>query len=895
MILNRLVITGFKSFVKKTTFEFKDPFTAIVGPNGGGKTNVVDALRWVMGEQSLKMIRCKKAEDVIFSGSEKSARAGLAQIDLHLDNSSGRLPIDYSEVVLSRRLHRQGESEYLINKQLVRWQDIILLLAKANFGQKSYGIIGQGMITEILQANPQDRKEYFDEATGVKEFQIKRDQAINKLIRTEDNLSQAEALLAEIEPRLRSLARQVSRLEKRQKLEDELNKLRVNYYGSLWQQLNEQIKIRRQQKEEGQEQAKSLQQNSQQIENELQKLQAAESRENSYRQLQTEQLHILTEKNKLIREQIVLKGELEIQQRQQGELNLIWLEKRQEEIRATLEKSWLEIKREEREIAFLEGTLGRKKEDDKYAQQNFKDLEYKLLKEKENLEKEKEILSVPEIKEELKNLFNQQELFLKKLIATESLDQFKEVQSEAKKITKTLAELLDRLHSEKKEEIAAKQTLIEQIRIKLQAALSTKEKTLTEINELRLKIQIKRERINIILEKNKKEQGEKESLEKTIQQAKAKWQEKLAQTEKIKIWQKKNKVLAAAIEQLDQRLADSQKKIDNFNQQEEAKRNTLFKLQNDLKREQLKLGQWREETNQTEIELAKLETRLADLKDEMARELNETIRQLCQQERAGRYHGAETRLEIERLKSQLDLIGGIDPETIKEYREVKERRDWLKKQTTDLNKSLNSLDQLIDQLDEVIKKQFEKSFREISKNFEKYFKFIFAGGHAKLSLVTEKEIPDPTELKALENSEPEASHQLGKSKKKQKIVSGIEIEACPPGKKVRNVQALSGGEKSMAAIALICAIIDVNSPPFVILDEVEAALDEINSEKFAGIIRKLSRKTQFIVITHNRVTMHQADILYGVTMNTNGASDILSVKLPEAEKMAAQRLTKTAV
>ena len=185
MHLTRLEIQGFKSFAKRTVFEFSQnsnfdakarSINCIVGPNGSGKSNVSDAIRWVLGEQSLKLIRCKKADDVIFGGSEKRARLGLAEASIYFDNSDKALPIDYTEVVITRRVYRDGETEYLINKKKVRLFDILILLAKANFGQKSYSIIGQGMVDHIINISPTERKEFFDEATGVKQYQIKRDQ-----------------------------------------------------------------------------------------------------------------------------------------------------------------------------------------------------------------------------------------------------------------------------------------------------------------------------------------------------------------------------------------------------------------------------------------------------------------------------------------------------------------------------------------------------------------------------------------------------------------------------------------------------------------------------------------------------------------------------------------------
>ncbi len=249
MYLEKIELQGFKSFAQKTELEFNGKkvkggrgITAIVGPNGSGKSNIADAVRWVLGEQSMKTLRGKKSEDVIFSGSDTKARLGFAEVSLFLNNEDGSAPIDYSEIVITRRLYRNGESEYLINKNKARLSDILMLLAKANFGQRTYSVIGQGMVDHFLIATPSERKEFFDEAAGVRQFQIKKEQTINKLKRTKDNLRQAEALISEIEPRLRSLTRQVKRLEKREVIEKELKDLQIEYYGNFWRDLMSQHK-----------------------------------------------------------------------------------------------------------------------------------------------------------------------------------------------------------------------------------------------------------------------------------------------------------------------------------------------------------------------------------------------------------------------------------------------------------------------------------------------------------------------------------------------------------------------------------------------------------------------------------------------------------------------------
>jgi len=266
------------------------------------------------------------------------------------------------------------------------------------------------------------------------------------------------------------------------------------------------------------------------------------------------------------------------------------------------------------------------------------------------------------------------------------------------------------------------------------------------------------------------------------------------------------------------------------------------------------------------------------------------------------------RLEIIKLKRQLELIGGVDPETVKEYQETKERHDFLAGQAADLKKSINSLEKVINDLDDKIQLQFDDAFKSINKEFSKFFKILFDGGKAELLLIKEENKPEekktetdeqkledfegetvqPGILAALTEAEENLSPKRFLKRKTGKVITGIDIMATPPGKKVSSINMLSGGERSLASIALICAVISNNPSPFVILDEVDAALDESNSQRFSKIVNDLAHKTQFIVITHNRSTMHQANILYGVTMGEDGVSKLISLKLEEAQKIVRQ-------
>ena len=319
MHLTKLELQGFKTFAKKTTLSFlppskeRFPITAVVGPNGSGKSNLADAIRWVLGEQSLKLLRGKQSEDVIFSGSEGKGRSGFAEVSLSLNNEDGLMPIDYAQVTITRRLFRDGSSEYLLNDAKVRLADIQLLLAQANVGQRSYSVVGQGMIDHILVSTPEERKAFFDDATGVKPFQIKRHDAVLKLKRTHENLTDVEMLLREIEPRLRSLKRQANRLEQRDEIEQKLHALEADYYGTQWWSLVDQLDAVKRQFEDADDKIKQERSELKSLEQEAEKLETPEtSPDTGLMKLQEAYRAVQKKQNALRQEQFQTEKEIEL-------------------------------------------------------------------------------------------------------------------------------------------------------------------------------------------------------------------------------------------------------------------------------------------------------------------------------------------------------------------------------------------------------------------------------------------------------------------------------------------------------------------------------------------------------------------------------------------------------
>ncbi len=882
MYLQKLVLAGFKSFANKTTLEFSPGVTAVVGPNGSGKSNIADSVRWVLGEQSLKTLRGKKSGDVIFAGSDKKTRLGYCQVDMHLNNEDHKAPVDFSEIVISRKIYRDGEGEYFINKNKVRLQDILLLLAKSNFGQRSYSIIGQGMVDLFLSATPTQRKEYFDEAAGVRQFQIKKEQAENKLSQTKDNLQQADLLIQEIEPRLRSLTRQVKRLERREEVNKQLKEIQHTYYSGLWHDLAKQHIRQEEQYGHIETKQKKATDELAVIQQKMKSLTVGESRQEAFHDLQKEYNQLVHDKNILLKEQTVLQGKKELKREQHGEMNVVWLERRQEQIEhelSTINENRAETKKN---IDQLNERFQTAQKEQTAVSEQYHQLQNQLDALKNQL-RQKKATTLPEVAQTVEHIYRQQQSLLEKIERAQSLEAMQTIKAEAKTVTSQLAQL----HHKIKDTNAGDPQEILKLQDDLSKAIQAKEKSTAAVNALQVKLQIEQER-NAALERQKGSvTEEQEKIQKELRRATGQHnpQELAADIAA------EEKSLREKLTVMDSKIQAINDKLSGFNREEQEKKELVFSLQNEFSKKQETLTQINSQLNAIKVELAKIETKQEDLEKEMIDEMTDEERQAIYQVKQPPQAQPELFQEIQKLKRQLELIGGIDPQVSQEYEETKQRYDFLTKQSDDLKKAIEDLEKAIANLEETIKKQFNKSFEQINKHFTEYFKILFNGGNARLSMVREEVHKQDDEDEEGEADDEENHEEESKAKPAQKpstgekVVTGIEIHATPPGKKLRGIAMLSGGERALTSIALICAIIHNNPSPFVILDEVDAALDESNSIRFASIIERLAKKTQFIVVTHNRATMNKARILYGITMGDDGVSKLLSVNMEEAEKV----------
>lgn len=885
MFLQRLDITGFKSFAHKTTLEFDRGVASIVGPNGSGKSNVADAIRWALGEQSMKMLRGKKSDDVIFSGSSLKARLGMAEVSMHLNNEDHQMPLDYTEVVITRRVYRSGEGEYLLNNNPVRLQDIHLLLARSNIGQKSYSVIGQGMIDHVLVASPAERKIFFDEAAGVRQYQIKREQAVSKLEQTKENMAQAQMLLTEIEPRLRTLTRQVKRLEKRGVIEADLRSNQQQYYSQRYvelskelAELDKQFQAQRSRQVEHERALAVLQQ-------ELETLEKERTRHEVFEDLQHEYSRVLEQKNAVMKEQAVLEGAHELEAARTGELNVVWLENRDRELARALADLRDEVGALENNVATERSELSKRQVQLSSLLDRLAALEEQLQQSSEQAHRS--AATTEAVETELK-------VFHEEFVQFQQQAEKAETEQHLGKIKREINRLYEKLTGVLKRFQTAREGLQTADLIKLQeefrAFAKDKDALTGEIHSLKTELEKKAARLGVLQESEKRLTDEHDRAQRELERLHPGGATAGNAT-------RQRHTLDEHVRSFDAQLQKLREQIVNFNRMEQKKKDHVFQLQKSFRVKQNELSQSTSEVNATRVEQAKLETRKDDIareiRSEMPAEAAEAILLLNADSVLGSHVLDEKLLAaIDDRKHQLELIGGIDEGVTAEFHQTDERYAFLSAQVEDLDKSVASLEQIIEELDATIKNQFHKAFTLINNEFGKFFKILFNGGNAKLALqeeVIELEETGKGDNGDEEDDEDETPSVPQASRKKEKVIAGIDIIATPPGKRISGIAMLSGGERALTSIALICAILANRPSPFVILDEVDAALDEANTQRFAAILRELAHTTQFITITHNRSTMQISSILYGMTMGDDGVSKLLSIKMEEAERVMEQQ------
>ena len=1180
MYLKRIEMQGFKSFADKTVIELKQGITTVIGPNGSGKSNISDAIRWVLGEQSIKSLRGSKSLDIIFAGTQNRKSLGFAESSLVFDNSDKALPIEYTEVTVTRKIYRSGETGYYINKVPCRLKDVLELFMDTGIGKDGYSIVGQGKIDEILSNKSEDRRHIFEEAAGIVKYRIRKQESEKKLEHTKLNLLRINDILSEIEGNLEPLKIQSEKAKNYLSIRDELKNIEVGLFLHNIKQNKEELEklqedetITKEQYEaeetkleriknakeelknnideittkiekisnigfESQKEIEMLNSNisvsqtriannkqnqsrfSEEISEKEQRLQELEEEQN---QKEEKRENLQKNKEKFIKElnekqeeleKITKKlsaKELEIQEYkrqveqntdakyekqskiQEQQLNFENYEKRQKQIKQEkqttiseldnvqmhkeeVSKEFYEIEAKRnnilKEIEKISKQKDESKQKNKIYQTEINTLsnELRIKQSRRNFlietEKEKEgytksvktLLKQCETDQELKkgvegvlaNLIEvpqDLETAIEMCLGLSLQNIVTNTEQEAKKLVEYLrknnagrasflpissvkGKKIDKIKGNESGIIGIASDLVkynkkyEQIILNLLGRTiivdnmdtaikvakqnsytfrivtkdgdvinpsgaitggSVMKKTVNilgrskeierlgkEIQEIETKIQkLEKEMqeyqdsitgILEISEKLEKELQESEinyatgkqkisSLEEEMQKLKNRLQKledenqnienlkKDAITKKEEI-QKEITILNNQNEELTQIITeyadlnkDDQKYIDNLNeditnlkisvssfdesessieeikerinQEIEANKNTIKNkkeqiqeineenknLENSIKEILEKIEQIKEEVKNSSSKIEELkqerkdkneklnyqETQITEkfniieeLKSQLVKlevkknkteeEIENIINKLWEEyeltpNTVQDYKKPEniqnTKRKVNELRTQIKEMGSININSIEEYKNLKERYDFMSEQRLDLESTMAKLRKIVTDMTQLMKEQFKEKFKEINKNFGDVFSELFGGGKAEVRLEDEKNI----------------------------LECGIEIIAQPPGKKLQNMLLLSGGEKALTAIALLFAILKINPAPFCVLDEIEAALDDVNVYRYAEYLKKFAKDTQFLVITHRKGTMEAADSVYGVTMEENGISKLLSMKL----------------
>ncbi len=742
MYLKSIELSGFKSFAKKSELVFNSPISAIVGPNGSGKSNVAEAFKFVLGEQSIKSLRGKKGEDLIFNGGGQEARANRASVKVIFDNSSKIFGIDFPEVTIERVVHRDGVNEYLINNSQVRLKDVVELLLRAHIGASGHHIISQGEADKILNASSKDRKSMIEDSLGLRLYQYKRIESDRKLKKTFENIAQVESLRKEIAPHLKFLKKQVEKMEKALSQKTELLNLGKEYF----------------------------------------------KRENLYiaftkTTLQIEREPIEKDLTKLNKELSEAKAVLEKIAKESNKDYLI-LDLESELTGARVHKDGLA-----RELGRIEGSL---------------DAEERVIR------KQRELATSDE----------------HKMIRLKDVEEF--------------ARTLD-------EEIKKDKTILERIV----------------------------ERIYTFI-KSHKDSGDSSLIIEAEEAIRKLQKEKLETEVKIKQAEEKEKALRAKYDELKNNIEkekdsgrDAEKAVFRIMAEENdliAKLNALKLREESLKKDE---AEFMREVEEVAV-LAGHEVmhfKDVDLGDESLVVSEDRVKQ------------EERKREVEKLKIRLEDSGiSSTDEVVKEYTDVSERDEFLAKELLDLDTSAESLKTLIKELEERLAVEFSTGIEKINNQFGELFKMMFGGGDAHLILTKNKK----QKIEALAEGE-----EIDDTDDSEEIIEeGLDISVSLPRKKTKGLMMLSGGERALTSIALLFAISQVNPPPFIILDETDAALDEANSKRYGDMVEKLSKHSQLILVTHNRETMGRAGVIYGVTMSGNGVSKLLSIEFDQAVEVA---------
>ena len=979
MYLKGITTSGFKSFADKLELKLDGKVTCIVGPNGSGKSNVVDAVRWVLGEQSVKSLRGDGSmSDVIFSGSKSRSPLNVASVELVFDNSDHYLNLPYTEISIKRRVYRSGENEYYLNNEKCRLKDINNLLLDTGMGKESFNIISQGEVEKILSNSAYDRRTIFEEASGILKYKKRKEEALKRLDKTHNNLDRVNDIITELEMQVGPLKEQSEKAKEYLENKKGLDKYEVALLAYDIENINNELENSKKRKEKLDNEILTLSNDSSKndakyidINNKIAKLEQEKTNLNRELLKATEEKekidgerNLLKERSKTTKEEDEIKQEIRnlIEEREKCSENITIID---EDLKNIISESTSKDKESIEVEKSLQNAKAKKNmltNDYSSHNQELISIKHKIDNLKVEIEQGadmpnsvRKVLKNPNltgIHNTIGNIISTEEQYIKALntaissnknyiitkdeeSAKKAINYLKDnhlgratfypmsvikeryIDNESLNILKNSNDFLgimsdlvtynreydaiikNQLGSivvvtnmdaatrlshmiksrykvvtldgdvvnvggsltggssyngksvillkQELSQLEAKQNLLKQEEEEIQLELQDNSKEINSIEEklfaiskdkvaLKEKYDSKKNDLKDIKDKLLAITKEYESLE-TISSNSISEKER----ELIRLFHEKS----AYKEQIEIRLSTLNKEISRLKDQ-------LEQEQADDKVKNAQLRSLEKESRELEISINRNDVKLDNMLQLLSSEYEMTYER-AKAEYVLDIEPEDARSKVNSYRANIKRIGMVNLDSIDEYEKVNSRYEFLTKQRDDLLNAEDTLLEIMNEMDDVMKEEFQVTFESIRQEFQKVFKELFSGGQADLKLT------NPDDL----------------------LTTGIDIVASPPGKKLTTISLLSGGEKTLTAISLLFAILNVRTVPFCLFDEVEAALDEANVAQFGKYLNHYKDKTQFLIITHKKKTMEYANTLYGITMQESGVSKLVSVKLED--------------
>ncbi len=895
MRLSKIKLSGFKTFVEPTTLSLPSTIVGIVGPNGCGKSNVIDAVRWVLGESSAKYLRGESMSDVIFNGSSTRKPVSTATIELLFDNTDKKVGGEYSkynEISTKRVITRDGQSRYFLNGTKCRRKDITTLFLGTGLGPRSYAIVQQDTISRLIEAKPDDMRIFLEEAAGVSKYKQKRKETESRIKNTRENLNRLNDIREEIEKQLRRLKTQSNAAKRYKKYKSREKEIHAEV---LFTRINGLLFKLKDNQEEVQQHQSAFDQNLTELRKieadiEEQRVADAEATQN-FNNAQKDHFEL---QSKIARLEQSIEYEKELES--QKSFNVQEIQKELERINKEHKEDSGQINQISSALSKLEQTIITASSIVNGLEQTLNELEGNLQGVSEQNESitneinelntvvETESVKISVLSKQMTQIDDQKRT-IKNLHEAESIFKQLEKEIESSKIYfdpqsfEIITNKLDLL-GEKLVSLSLKFQTIEQEITKNEGQIDSSKKNLklakgkldelatdkekldqqkiglsNEINTYKQKINSQRPSLQKLELKAESNRSTISALKNAMNRLESqKTQIKAKSLEITKGTRKKSDPTAEVKEQLESLLnhsLESEQTLNTLREQLEIIQATLRNYEIDRTNKNAEVNQSREILEKYKLSIRELEVRKEGLDDQLS--ANGYSYESIKESIVETLNETELEQELEKILRSIERLGPINLAASNEYEEEAKRKDNLDSQFDDLSRALDTLNGAIKQIDDESMKRFNETFAKVNIGLKKHFPRLFDGGKAYLEL--EKDDP---------------------------LDGGVIVMARPPGKRNSNIHLLSGGEKALTAVALLFSIFELNPAPFCLLDEVDAPLDDTNVARFCEIVREMSDSVQFVVITHNKTTMELTNQLIGVTMSEPGVSRLVTVDLDEA-------------